>query len=126
MELQELQVPWVRVRAATVIVPSGRVSPWAQVTPTSPKPATFCGVVVSRLAPPAEPTTRAAEVGATLRLLEGVAEVSCTSRTWGLTGAVGTREGRTASAVYAAVRAVGRSTEPAPAVVPEPTTSSVT
>ena len=97
-----VQAPSVRVRTATAIAPVGMVTPWAQVTPTSPKPVTFWGVVVRRLTPSGEATTRAAVVGAA-RPAPATAEVSCTSRTSGLTGAVGTLDGRTASAVYAAV-----------------------
>ena len=42
-----------------------------------------------------------------MRPAVATAEVSWTSRTTGVTGAVGTFDARTASAVYAAVRAVG-------------------
>src|SRR6476659_9550078 len=104
MVRQADQVPWLRVRAATRIAPAGMATPEAQVTPTSPKPVTCCGVVVRRLAPPDRATTRADEVAAVTRRAVPPAEVSCTSRTIGFTGAVGTFDGRTASAVYAAVR----------------------
>src|SRR3954447_26517293 len=123
------QLPsWPWVRTATVIALWGRVTPCAQVTPTSPKPVTGWGVVVRRLAPVGEAPTRAADVVRTARPAGATAAVSCTSRTSGLTGAVGTRDGRTAWAMYAAVWADGRARAVAPAGPPgaEPTTSRVT
>src|SRR5215213_4082444 len=102
MVRQADQVPSVRVRAATRMASCARETPDAQVTPTSPKPVTSCGVVTRRLAPPAAETTRAADVLRAARPGVTTGEVSCTSRTCGSTGAVGTLEVRTASAVYAA------------------------
>ncbi len=63
-----------------------------------------------------------------LRPAFGTAEVSWTSRTTGRTGAVGTFEARTASAVYAAVCPVGcdETVSPWGPTGADPTTSRVT
>src|SRR4051794_16161674 len=122
------QVPAVRVRAATSIAARGRVTPRPQLTPTSPKPVTDWGVVVSVLAPPRRATMRASEVDLADRPAVVTGEVSWTSRTDGVTGVVGTVDARTASAVYAAVRRVGcdRTVEPPGPTGADPTTSRVT
>jgi hypothetical protein len=76
---------------------------------------------------PSRTTTRAWGVEVAERPALVTAEVSWTSCTIGVTGAVGTFEARTASAVYAAVRIVGCDSmlEPVPAGA-DPTTSRVT